>query len=115
MPFILNNDFLTTQYKVIADAVANNNNNNFILPDDKGKMKESKKVDKYLDLAWELKKLWNIMVTVIPIVIDVLGRRLKDLEIRKTKTIQTIALLRSFRILKRDLETWGDLGKCCCC
>ena len=33
------------------------------------KRKESEKRDKYLDLARELKKLWNIKVTVIPIVI----------------------------------------------
>ena len=35
---------------------------------------------------------------------------LKDLEIRgRVETIQTTALLRSARILRRVLETWGDL------
>ena len=29
--------------------------------------------DKYLDLARELKKLWNIKVTIVPIVIGALG------------------------------------------
>ena len=42
------------------------------------KLKESYKRDKYLDLAREQKYLWNINVTVIPIVISVLGTILKD-------------------------------------
>ena len=29
-------------------------------------LKESEKKDKYLDLARELKKLWNLKVTVVP-------------------------------------------------
>ncbi len=37
-------------------------------------MKEYEKNDKYLDLARELKKLWNMKVTIIPIVIDAFGR-----------------------------------------
>ena len=36
------------------------------------KFKESKKRDGYLDLARELKMVWNIKVTVIPIVIGAL-------------------------------------------
>ena len=32
-------------------------------------MKDCEKKDKYLDLARELKKLWNMQVTIIPIVI----------------------------------------------
>ena len=31
-----------------------------ILADHRVKMKPSEKIDKYLDLAWELKKLWNM-------------------------------------------------------
>ena len=61
------------------------------------KMIENEKFDKYLDLAKELKRLWNITVTVIPIFVSVLaiilkslGKRLKELEIRgRIKTIQT--------------------------
>ena len=35
------------------------------------KIKQSKKIDKYSDLAKELKKkLWNIMMTVVPIIVD---------------------------------------------
>ena len=43
----------------------------FAFPD--VKLKESEKKDKYLDLARELKKLWNKKVTIIPIVIGAFG------------------------------------------
>ena len=80
-------------------------------------LKESEKKDKYLDLAWELKKLWNMKVTTVPIVIGAFGtitkgllKGLEDLEVgRRVETIQTTALLRTARILRRVLETWGDL------
>ena len=78
-------------------------------------MKGEKK-DKFLDLARELKKLWNMKVTIIPIVIGTLGtvtksmKGVEDLEIRgRLETIQTTTLLRSARILKRILDTSGDL------
>ena len=41
--------------------------------------RKKEKRDKYSDLARELKKLWNMKITVIPFVIDALGR----LSIRK--------------------------------
>ena len=74
------------------------------------KLKESEKRNKYLNLAWELKKLRNMKVTLIPIVIGKITKRLvkglTDLEIRtRVKTIQATALLRSARILGRVLET----------
>ena len=40
---------------------------------------ESEKKDKYLDLARELKKLWNMKVTIVPIVIGALGTITKGL------------------------------------
>ena len=57
--------------------------------------------DKYLDLARELKKLWNMQVTIIPIVIGAFGtvtkgllKRLEDLEVGgRVETIQTTTLL----------------------
>ena len=81
------------------------------------KLQGSENKDKYVDLAMELKRLWNMKVTVISIVIGALGtvikrfiRGLEDLEIRgRVKTIQTSAFLRSAKILRRVLETWGDL------
>ena len=82
--------------------------------DHRAKWTESVKKDKYLDLARELKKPWNMKVTVIPIVIGALGTVPKwlvegkeNLEIkRRVETILTTALLRSVRILRRVLETW---------
>ena len=38
-----------------------------VMADHRVKLKEIKKKDKYLDLARELKKLWNMKVTVTPI------------------------------------------------
>ena len=86
----------------------------FAVPaDHKVKLKECEKKDKYLDLAVELEKTWNIKVTVIPIVIGAIGivsKGLKmgqeDMEIRgRVETIQTTALLTSARILRSVLET----------
>ena len=74
-------------------------------------LKESEKKDRYLDLASELKKLWNMKVTVIMIetVTKGLIMGLEDLKIRgPVKTIQTTASLRSARILRLVLETGGD-------
>ena len=56
-------------------------------------------------------------VAIIPIVIGAFGTvtkgllmRLEDLEVGgRVETIQTTALLRTVRILRRVLETWGDL------
>ena len=88
-----------------------------VLVEHRIKLKESVKKDKYLDLARGLKKLWNMKVTIIPIVIGAFGtvtkgllKKLEDLEIRgQVGTIQTTTLLKSARILRRVLETWGDL------
>ena len=56
-------------------------------------------------------------VTIIPIVIGAFGsvtkgllKGLEDLEIGgRVETIQTTALLKTARILRWFLETWGDL------
>ena len=90
----------------------------FAVPADyRVKPKECEKRDKHLDLARELKKLWNMKVTIIPIVLGALGtvttgkiQGLEDLEITgRVETVQTTALLRTVRILRRVLETLGDL------
>ena len=81
----------------------NNNDNN----------KECEKKDKYLDLARELKKLWNMKVTIVSIVIGAFGtiakgllKDLEDLEVGgRIETIQMTALLRMARILRRLLES----------
>ena len=64
------------------------------------KSKESEKKNKCLHLAGELKKLWNMKMTVIPIVTGALDtvtkglvQGLEDLEIRgREEAIQTAAL-----------------------
>ena len=86
----------------------------FAVPaDHKINLKESEKKDKYLDLARELKKLWNMKVTIVPIVIGASGtitkrllKGLEDLEVGgQIETIQTTAPLRTARILRRVMET----------
>ena len=90
----------------------------FAVPaDHRIKLKECEKKDKYFDLARELKKLWNMQVTIIPIVIGAFGtvtkgllKGLEDLEIGGwVETIQTNTLLKTARILRRVLATCGDL------
>ena len=56
-------------------------------------------------------------VTIVPIVIGALNtvtkgllKGLEDLEVGwRVETIQTTALLKTARILRRVLQTWGDL------
>ena len=87
-----------------------------VLADPRAKIKENENRDKYLDVGREIKKKWNMKVTVIPIVIGAhqtiakgLIKRLEDLEIRRRmETIQTTVFLRSVRIPRRILETWGN-------
>ena len=90
----------------------------FAVPaDHRLKLKVYEKRDKYLDLARELKKLKNLKVTIIPIVIGAFGtvtkgllKDLEDLEVcGRVETIQTTALLKTTRTLRRVPETWGDL------
>ena len=76
-------------------------------------LKESEMKDKYLDLARELKKLWNMKVTIVLILIGAFGtitkgllKGLEDLEVcGRVETIQMTALLRTARILRRAMET----------
>ena len=67
-----------------------------------------------MDFARDLKKkMWNMKITLIPIVFGALGtinealiKGLKKIEIRgQVEAIETISLLRSIRILRRVLET----------
>ena len=83
----------------------------FAVPaDNRINLKEYEKKDKYLNLARELKKL---NVTIVPIVIGTFStitngllKGLDDLEIGgRVESIQTTALLRTARIVRRVLET----------
>ena len=72
-----------------------------------------KKRDKNLKLARKLKKIGNMKVTIIPIVIGAFGtvtkgllKSLEDLEVDgRVETIQTTVLMKTARILRRVLET----------
>ena len=48
--------------------------------------KEVEKIEKYLDLARELKKLWNMKVIVVRLVVGALGTPAKELE-KRSKTV----------------------------
>ena len=74
----------------------------FAVPaDNRIKLKECEKKEKYLDLARELKKMSNIQVTIIPIVIGAFStvtkgllKGLEDLEFGgRVETIQTTAII----------------------
>ena len=55
------------------------------LADNTVKIKESENIDKHLDLARELKKLWNVKVGVIPLLVGELGTVIKGLEWRRVE------------------------------
>ena len=85
----------------------------FTVPvDHRVKLKKCEERDKYFDLAKEMKKLWNMKVTIIPVVIGALGtvtkglvQKLEDFKITgRMETIQTTALLRSTKILRRVMK-----------
>ena len=81
------------------------------------RLKECEKKNKYLVLTRELEKLWNVQVTITPIVIGEFGtvnkrwlEGLKDLEVGgRVDTIQTTSLLRTAFIQRRFMKTWGDV------
>ena len=79
------------------------------------KMKGIKKIEKYWNPACGLKMLWNMRVTVTPIIDGALGtipydqeKKLGILEIQgKTETIQIRILQRSSKILRKTLQTYS--------
>ena len=75
--------------------------------------KEEEKVQKYQDLVRELRKLWQVKVKVVPVVVGALGTIPKALEKHlkeigtsvRVDLLQKVALLEiSARILRKD--TW---------
>ena len=79
--------------------------------------KEVEKIEKYLDLARELKKMWNMKVKVVPLVIGALGthaealeKRLKAMSIEtKITELQKTLLTHTSRIFWKVLEVGGVL------
>ena len=111
--FDINTDHLISPRR--PDLMTINNNNNkkkkkickivdFAVPaDHRIKLKECEKRDKYLDLARELKKLWNIKVGTVT---KGLLKGLVDLEVGgRVETLQTTELLRTARILRKVMES----------
>ena len=83
------------------------------IPEDSGaKEKEAKKVEKYQNLARELRRMWEVKTKVVPIVLGALGTvplrlkgNLKGIGVDTSITlIQKSALLGSARILRKVLE-----------
>ena len=88
----------------------------FAVPvDHRVKLKECKKKDKYLDLLRELKKLWNMKITIIPIVIGALGtvtkrsvRGVEGLEITRRVETSNYSIV---EINQNTEKSPGDLRK----
>ena len=84
-----------------------------VLAEHKVKIEERENWNKYLDIAGELRKLWNISLMVIPIVISAIWMVYKGLEIELDELeigglieiTQTIALLILAKIFRRVWET----------
>ncbi len=74
--------------------------------------KESEKIEKYQDLARELKKLWNMKVVIIPVIIGTLGttpknirKRMDEIGIKiRISDLQKTTVIHSARILRKVLE-----------
>ena len=61
----------------------------FAIPyDTRGDDNKVEKIEKHLDLARELKKVWNMKVSVVPLVMGALGTPAKALE-KRLKTMGT--------------------------
>ena len=80
-----------------------------------GRKKEREKIEKYQDIAREIRRLWKTSATVIPIVVGALGAvakleeymRMLDIEIKEVDRVQFSALLGTARILRRVLDISG--------
>ena len=78
--------------------------------------KEEEKIDKYTELAWELRRIWKVQTRVAPVVIGALGTittRYKDflgeMGIHVSfETIQKASLLETAHILRKVLSKKGE-------
>ena len=74
--------------------------------DNRVKLKESKRRDKYLELSRELKKLGNIKVTVVPIIIGTLGTVIRGL-VQGEEDLEKSVI----KIGQYSEESPGDMGR----
>ena len=82
--------------------------------DSRVELKENENVQKYQDLARELRKLWQVKVKVVPVVVGALGtipkalkKHLKEIGTYvsvRVELLQKAALLGTARILRKTLE-----------
>ena len=83
----------------------------FAVPADQIKISQERKTKNYQDLKRELQKLWNIKISIVPIVIGALGTIPRSLEKHVDKLnaevnisqMQIIVLLSSARIIRKVL------------
>ena len=68
-----------------------------VAADHRIKLKECEKKEKYFELARELKKLWNMKVTIIPIVIGAFGTVTKGL-LKDWRTLKLEDKWRPFKL-----------------
>ena len=74
--------------------------------------KKVEKIEKYLDLVRELKKVWNMKVIVVPLEVGALVPPAKELEKRlntigieiQISELQKTALIHTSRILRKVIE-----------
>ena len=88
----------------------------FTVPiDHRVKLKESEEKDEYLDLVRELKKLWNMKVTIIQIVIVIgaLGTVTEGLVKRLENEWRSFKLLHNWDRPEYWEESWKLEGTCC--
>ena len=112
--FKIKANHLVPDQKAVSDEI---NRKKYVSAGGLFKIRESKKLVKYLDLDSVLKVLWNIKVTVIPIIIRALiiipqniEKTLRELEIQVwIETVQTTAVLKLTTILRKVLKNLGDL------
>ena len=71
------------------------------------KLNENEKREKYLDFAGQLKNLWNMKVTLKPIVIGALGTVTK----RRVKGLEALEIRGRFEIAKNTEKSPGDLRR----
>ena len=64
--------------------------------------KEVEKIEKYLNLARAVKKVWNMKVIVVPLVVRALGTLAKELE----KRLKTIGIETRLMNSKNCLDTY---------
>ena len=125
LDFVIQTDHLISTRRPDLIIINKNENNrivNFAVPPHhRVKLKEYEKRDKYLDLARELKNLWNMKMTILPIVIGALGtvntrlgQGFEDLEVVGwLETVQTTALLKTLwqePCQRDDNRGIGELG-----